>query len=96
MTAKSRPSAAAPRATANQRAVARAVEVAGGQLRLARAIGASQSTVWEWLKRSPRGVHPEWVLRVEAATGVPRHHLRPDLYPPPAIVIDRPAAHEAA
>lgn len=72
--------------TANQRAFARAVAAAKGQLPLARAIGTSQSNVWEWLNRSKRGVPAEWVLRVEAATQVPRHLLRPDLYPPPSIV----------
>ena len=72
--------------TANQRAFARAVAAAKGQLPLARAIGTSQSNVWEWLNRSPRGVPAEWVLRVEAATQVPRHLLRPDLYPPPSLV----------
>lgn len=82
--------------TANQRAVARAVEAAGGQLPLAKAIGASQSTVWEWLKRSPRGVNAEWVLRVEAASGVPRHLLRPDLYPPPAVAPRIHASEDAA
>ncbi len=73
--------------TANQRAFARAVAAANGQLPLARAIGTSQSNVWQWLNRSPRGVPAEWVLRVEAATLIPRHILRPDLYPPPSLVV---------
>lgn len=65
-------------------ALSRATEKAGGQLALAKAIGTTQSNVWTWLKKSKRGTPAEWVLAIEAATGIPRHELRPDLYPPPA------------
>lgn len=64
-------------------ALQRAINAKNGQLPLARAIGTSQSNVWEWLNRSRRGVPAEWVLKVEAATGVPRHELRPDIFPAP-------------
>lgn len=66
--------------TLNQTALAEAVEAAGGQLALATKIGTSQSNVWEWLRRSKRGVPAEWVLAVEGASGVSRHALRPDIY----------------
>ncbi|MGU3403391.1 YdaS family helix-turn-helix protein [Methylobacterium brachiatum] len=82
--------------TSNQRAFARAIAAAKGQAPLARAIGTSQSNVWEWLNRSPRGVPAEWVLRVEAATEVPRHILRPDLYPPPSIAASVEAQRASA
>lgn len=59
----------------------RAVEAAGGVTRLAEALGIGRSAVSQW----PR-VPVERVLAVEAATGVPRHELRPDIYPPPAPV----------
>lgn len=36
-------------------------------------------TGWKAAKRIPA----ERVLAVEGITGVPRHELRPDLYPPP-------------
>lgn len=58
----------------------------GSQSELARVCGVSPTAVWKWvqsLKRLP----PEYVLRVEAASGVSRHWLRPDIYPldmPPA------------
>lgn len=48
--------------------------------------GVSQTAVWKWLQSSKR-LPAEYVLRVEAATGVSRHSLRPDIYPvdlPPA------------
>lgn len=42
--------------------------------------GVTQTAVWKWLQSSKR-LPAEYVLRVEAATGVSRHHLRPDIYP---------------
>jgi DNA-binding transcriptional regulator YdaS (Cro superfamily) len=61
----------------------RACELAGGQKALAEAIGTGQSQVWYWLKRSKKGVPAEFVLKIEQATGVPRHEIRPDIFPPP-------------
>lgn len=61
----------------------RAVEVAKGQSALAKMIGVKQAHVWWWLNKSKR-VPAEKVLQIEQATGVPRHELRPDIYPPPA------------
>ena len=54
---------------------------------LARAIGVDKASVTRW---SQRRVPAERVLDVERITGVPRHELRPDLYPP------TPAPQEAA
>ncbi len=48
---------------------------AGGVSALARQIGVSQPAVSGW-KRVP----PDRVIAIEAATGVPRTELRPDLY----------------
>ncbi len=61
-------------------ALERAIAVAGGQSALARLIGKSQGHVWHWLKVAKR-VPAEAVLSIEGATGVPRHELRPDVYP---------------
>lgn len=63
-----------------------AVSCVGGQLKLAKLVGRTQSGI---SKRLAAGVPcwPEHVLAVEAATGVSRHDLRPDIYPrdlPPA------------
>jgi DNA-binding transcriptional regulator YdaS (Cro superfamily) len=56
-----------------------AVSKAGGQTALARAIGKTQGHISQWLKR--KYVPAEDVLKIEAATGVSRHDLRPDIYP---------------
>lgn len=63
-----------------------AVAKAGTQQAMADICGVSQTAVWKWLQSSKR-LPAEHVLRVEAATGVSRHDLRPDIYPldlPPA------------
>lgn len=64
-------------------ALARAAEISKGQVGLANAIGTTQSNVWTWLNKSKRGVPAEWVSKIEEATGVPRHELRPDIFPAP-------------
>lgn len=44
-------------------------------------VGVGAPAVFKW----ERGRVPaERVLDVERVTGIPRHELRPDLYPPPA------------
>jgi TorA maturation chaperone TorD len=53
----------------------RAISAAGGVTSLSRLIGVSQPAVSGW-KRVP----PDRVLAIEAATGIPRTALRPDLY----------------
>lgn len=47
---------------------------------MARICGVSQTAVWKWLQI--RRLPPLYVLAVEASTGISRHHLRPDIYPP--------------
>lgn len=77
-----------------RRALRRAVKIAGGQTGLGRIVGKRQSAARYWLTK---GVLPaEHVLPIEAATGVSRHELRPDLYPrepvePPAVAAERAA-----
>jgi TorA maturation chaperone TorD len=62
----------------------RAIAAAGGISALARIIGVSQPAVSGWTR-----VPPDRVLAVEAATGIPRTDLRPDLYPsPPSATLD--------
>lgn len=58
-------------------ALDRAKKAVGGSSELGRRIGVTSQAVSQW-----RRVPAERVLDVERATGVPRHHLRPDLYPP--------------
>jgi DNA-binding transcriptional regulator YdaS (Cro superfamily) len=57
-----------------------ACKKAGGQTALAKALGlSSQGSISRWV--STGRIPAERVLDVERATGVPRHELRPDLYP---------------
>jgi TorA maturation chaperone TorD len=58
----------------------RAIDAAGGIAQLARKIGISQPSVSNWTR-----VPAQRVIAVEAATGVPRNDLRPDLYSEQAI-----------
>jgi TorA maturation chaperone TorD len=61
-----------------------AIQAVGGVSELARRIGISQPSVSNWDK-----VPAERVLAVEAATGIARMRLRPDLYrAPPASEVD--------
>lgn len=63
-----------------KQAILRACAAAGGQSALARKLNlGSQGTVSSWILRGR--LPAERVLEVEAATGIHRHELRPDLYP---------------
>ena len=55
--------------------LSQAIRAAGGVSELARRLGISQPSVSNWAR-----VPAERVLAVEAATGVRREVLRPDLY----------------
>lgn len=50
------------------------------QSQLAAAVGVSPSMVWQW-RTGHRPIAAERVLAIEAATGISRHDLRPDIYP---------------
>jgi DNA-binding transcriptional regulator YdaS (Cro superfamily) len=52
---------------------------AGAVTALARALGITPSAISQW-RRPPA----ERVLAIEAAVGIDRHELRPDIFPPPA------------
>lgn len=63
--------------TTRDRALEVAIEKAGSSKDLAFAIGVTPQALSQW-----RQVPPTRVLDVERATGVSRHDLRPDIYPP--------------
>ena len=58
-------------------ALAEAIKGAGGLAALGQKLGVTAGAISQW-DRTP-GRH---VIAVEAATGVHRRRLRPDLYPP--------------
>lgn len=62
-------------------ALALAVRKAGSQTAFGELIGKRQSTVHDWL-REGKPLPSELVLLVEGKLGIPRHELRPDIYPP--------------
>lgn len=68
----------------------KAAEAAGGVSALARIVDRAQQTVSSRLNAG-RKLWAEDVLKVEAATGISRHDLRPDLYPREASA--RPATN---
>jgi DNA-binding transcriptional regulator YdaS (Cro superfamily) len=70
-----------------------ALAVAGSQVRLAEICGCTQGNIWQ-LKAKKSSLPGQYVLKVEAATGVSRHQLRPDLYPDNLVPLapDTPSA----
>jgi DNA-binding transcriptional regulator YdaS (Cro superfamily) len=63
-----------------EQALILAVNRIGTQAAMARLCDVKQPSVWHWLNESKQ-LPAEYVLKVEAATRVSRHDLRPDLYP---------------
>ena len=62
--------------------LAEAVRRAGGQSAFARVVGLSQGYIHTLLRKElPLPADNEVVLKAEAATGVSKHDLRPDIYP---------------
>ena len=57
------------------RGLRKAVKAAESKASLARSLGLERATVSSWYR-----VPQRWTAKVEQATGVPRHELRPDLY----------------
>lgn len=68
-------------AASSESALKRAIRLAGSQSKLAQIVGRSQPTVSLWIKGDMK-LPAECVLPVEAALGIPRYELRPDIYPP--------------
>ena len=66
-------------ATQQRAALAAAIKSAGSGTELARRIGITPEAVCQWKGRVP----VNRVIAVEAATGVLREHLRPDVFAVP-------------
>lgn len=74
---------------ATNRPLRAAIEKLGSQSALAELVGVRQPAVSKWLAKGAP-LPAEFVLRVEAETGISRHELRPDVYPqdmPPAPAV---------
>lgn len=65
-----------------------AINKVGGQVALATACNVTPQAVNQWAQKGkpPAGR----VLAIEAATGISRHELRPDIFGPMAETSDRP------
>lgn len=60
-----------------EQALQSAIDLAGGPTAVSVALGISHQAVLQWEKCPPLRV-----LEVERLSGVSRHRLRPDIYPP--------------
>lgn len=76
-------------------ALAESVRKVGSQSAFARLVGKSQTSV-HGLLRNGKPLWAESVLAVEAATGVSKHRLRPDVYGPEPTTAVHPVNFEAA
>ena len=74
-------------------ALREAIEKIGSQSAMARLLQVTQGSVSKWLSRR-KPLPGEHVLAVEAATGVSKHRLRPDIYGPDPT--DAPADAKSA
>lgn len=66
--------------TRNKTPIEIAVRATGGQSELARRLGIKPQSVQGWVASGR--VPAARVLDVERASGIPRHVIRPDIYPP--------------
>jgi DNA-binding transcriptional regulator YdaS (Cro superfamily) len=57
--------------------IRKAIKVAGGVRKLSRKIGVTHAAILGWHR-----VPAERVMAIEAATGIPRSVIRPDIFPP--------------
>jgi len=63
----------------------------GGQSGIARLLGITPQAVHQWVV-GKRPVPPRHCIAIEAATGLSRHELRPDIFGPPPVPDGAPSA----
>lgn len=68
-------------------AMLKAIKQVGGPAALGRAIGTTRQAISQWTR-----VPHNHVLTIERMSGVPRHELRPDIYPPEDASVEPDAA----
>lgn len=56
----------------------KAIKACNGILQMARDLGIAHQNIQSWLNKN--GVPSDWVLKVEAVSGVSRHELRSDVF----------------
>lgn len=76
-------------------ALRRAIELAGGQSAFAKICGCTQGAISKRV-RTGKPLAAEHVLPVEAAIGISRHELRPDIYPREEAAAPPPATARAS
>ena len=74
----------------NDRGLESALKAASSATALARAIGVTSQAIAQW-----RRIPAERCQAVSAATGIPLHDLRPDIYPAPSPAAETPASEAA-
>ena len=79
-------------------ALEQAVQIAGGQSRLASLIGKSQGHVHYWLRHAKAGVPPDVAIEIDRALdgAVSKQALRPDIFGPVTTPNDGGRAAEAS
>lgn len=68
-----------------KQALARAVEIVGSQVKMAKGLNTDQPRIHHWLYRSKIGCPPQFAIPIEMLTEgqIKRWQLRPDIYPMP-------------
>ena len=60
------------------RVLSQAIAILGGLEATGEALGVTKQAVSQWDECPPKRV-----VRLSQATGIPRHKIRPDIFPPP-------------
>lgn len=71
--------------TTTERLFLKAIEIAGSEARLAKAIGFSQNAVWTARRYGKASAEMAAAIHRYTAGQVPRHELRPDLWEAPGL-----------